>query len=115
MRLHASIRFEWIIVTGGEFRGGGGQLSLLPNNLEVCIEDYMEDMARLAEEEMCLLAHMTRSCAETHGMRRVLTGPGRDRRCRVVGEQGRSYQSRQPLSGDGRNKRGNPSPSQGGS
>ena len=70
----------------------------------------MEGMARLAEEECHLLAHMERSTVDPQEVRLVISEPDRSRRLRVVDEQRRSYHARMAQPGPNRKPRNNETP-----
>ena len=108
MALFALNRLRLIIALGpaggwdkfGDLAGASGKLRavtlrLLSKCLEVCIEDNMDGMARLAVAEIFRLAHTTRGRADSDEVRRFFSEPDRDRRLRVVDGLRRSYQRRQ--------------------
>ena len=109
-----SIRFTWPPVAYGQLSPArrppfrfGARLRFLATQLEACTENSMAAMARLADEDRHLLAHMGRSGAGFREVSQIITEPDRDRRNGVVDEQGRSYQPRRPRAGNARNTRTN--------
>ena len=82
------------------------------------VKDAIRDAAgrvleHVRSRETFLLEHMARSRAGPQQAHRVLIEPDRDRPPRVVDEEGRFRQLRQPQAGSGRSGRNNPLPSKG--
>ena len=67
-----------------KFGGLRAQLRSLSTNLEDCIGNNMEVLARLVGEECGLLTHMARSRVDPHEVCLIISEPGRDRRPRSL-------------------------------
>ena len=94
-----------------KFGGFGKPLRLLSTYPDSRIEDNTKVAARYADEERRLPAHTACSRVDPRQVSHLIMWPVRDRRLRVVGEQGRSYQLRRPQDGNTRKRRRNPPPS----
>ena len=87
-----------------KFGGLGAQLGLLAYPLEACVENNAEVTHRLAEEDLCRLAHMARSRADPQEVLSALREPDRGLRSRVIEDQRRAFHLRQAQLGNKQSK-----------